>query len=80
MHYVMGIVRNCYLSWRLTEFPLIAYSFLLVRHPKVLERLRSEIKSTVAEGEKLTRFHIQQMPYLKNVLNESTLPSTESWL
>ncbi|KAI9811230.1 MAG: hypothetical protein M1827_005562 [Pycnora praestabilis] len=45
--------------------------FLLVRHPKILERLRSEIRSTVPNGEKLTRSHIQHMPYLKNVLNET---------
>lgn len=58
----------------LTDFSLITHSFLLVRHPKVLERLRSEIKSTVSKGEKLTRLHIQQMSYLKNVLNESKSP------
>lgn len=71
----MGIVSKLIPWWHLTESPLITNSFLLVRHPNVLERLRSEITSTVSEGEKLTRLHIQQMPYLKNVLNESTLPS-----
>jgi Cytochrome P450 len=63
-----------------TECPLIPCSFLLVRHPKVLERLRSEIRLIVLEGEKLTRLHIQKMPYLKNVLNESRSPSIKSWL
>ncbi|KAI9892832.1 MAG: hypothetical protein M1814_000991 [Vezdaea aestivalis] len=45
--------------------------FLLVRHPKVMERLRSEIQSVIPPGEKLARSHIQKLAYLRCVLNES---------
>jgi cytochrome P450 len=48
----------------------IAVSFLLVRHPKVLEKLRKEI-SKVPQEEKLTRTHLRNMPFLQNVLKES---------
>jgi hypothetical protein len=46
-------------------------SFLLVRHPEVLNRLREEIK-TVLEGEQdISRALINKMIYLRCVLNES---------
>ncbi|KAI9713723.1 MAG: hypothetical protein M1812_006561 [Candelaria pacifica] len=52
----------CTMSWTL---------FLLVRHPKVFERLRHEINSVIPKGDRLTRAHLQQMPFLRCVLNET---------
>ncbi|KAI4100533.1 MAG: hypothetical protein L6R37_005400 [Teloschistes peruensis] len=52
----------CLLSWTL---------FLLVRHPDVLNRLKAEINSTIPPNTSTTRSHIQKIPYLKNILNES---------
>lgn len=46
-------------------------SFLLVRHPLVLDRLRAEIRSVVGDNREFTRTDIQKMSYLKCVLNES---------
>lgn len=46
-------------------------SYLLVRHPAVLDRLRNEIRSVASDEEGLTRAQILKMPYLKCVLNES---------
>jgi cytochrome P450 len=47
-------------------------SFLLVRHPKVMEKLRDEIASTCDATSNLTRDDLRRMPYLQNVLKEST--------
>ncbi|KAI9795453.1 MAG: hypothetical protein M1835_005787 [Candelina submexicana] len=52
----------CLMSWTF---------FLLVRHPNVLYRLRQEVNSIWPEGDQLTRAHLQQMPYLKCILNET---------
>ena len=55
-------------------------SYLLVRHPAVLDRLRNEIRLVASHDEGLTRAQILKMPYLKCVLNESwpTLSSSFS--
>ena len=54
----------CLLSWTF---------FMLVRHPAVLSRLREELDNVMKkEGTTLTRAHIQKMPYLRCVLNESS--------
>ena len=45
--------------------------FLLVRHPEVLAKLRSQIASVIPDGQDVTRTHIAKMPYLKCVINES---------
>ena len=37
----------------------------------MLEKLRSEILSITEGEEDITRSHIQRMPYLRNVVNES---------
>jgi cytochrome P450 len=50
------------------------YSYLLVRHPAVLERLRQDIESVVQNGQDLARAHIHKMSYLRYVLNESQEP------
>lgn len=47
------------------------HSYLLVRHPASLERLRQEIRSINTDGQDLTRAQINKMAYLKCVLNES---------
>ncbi|MCJ1462095.1 hypothetical protein MMC07_000695 [Pseudocyphellaria aurata] len=46
-------------------------SYLLVRHPAVLDRLRTEIQSITSLEDDLTRAQIVKMPYLKCVLNET---------
>ncbi|KAL9627017.1 MAG: hypothetical protein Q9204_006870, partial [Flavoplaca sp. TL-2023a] len=51
----------CLLSWTL---------FLLVRHPKVLAKLREEISSKIKGSTKITRSVLQSMTYLQNVLKE----------
>lgn len=45
--------------------------FLLVRHPRCLEKLKAEIKSTVGSRTDLSRTDLKAMKYLENVLNES---------
>jgi hypothetical protein len=46
-------------------------SFLLVRHPAVLAKLRDEIWSVTKGRRDFTRNEIRKMPYLKAVLDES---------
>ena len=46
-------------------------SFLLIRNPDVLCRLRQEIQDIFKSEEELTRTHVQRMTYLGWVLNES---------
>jgi hypothetical protein len=48
-------------------------SFLLVRHPKVMEKLRAEIASTCDANTDLNRDDLRRMPYLQNVIKESRL-------
>lgn len=50
------------------------HSYLLVRHPTVLDRLRSEIRSFASHEDNLTRAQILKMSYLKCVFNESWRP------
>ena len=47
------------------------HSFLLLRYPKALARLRQEIKAISPDGEDLTRAQINKMTYLKHILKES---------
>ena len=46
-------------------------SRLLVRHPHVMARLRSEIGSVLGDGEHPSREKIRKMPYLAMVVKES---------
>jgi cytochrome P450 len=46
-------------------------SFLLVRHPQVMERLRVEVASMDGSGPDLSRDDLKGMPYLQNILKES---------
>lgn len=45
--------------------------FLLVRHPRCLEKLKAEIKSTVGSRTDLSRTDLKAIKYLENILNES---------
>jgi hypothetical protein len=46
-------------------------SFLLVRYPRVLDKLRVEIKDACEGKEELNRNDLREMKYLQNVLKES---------
>jgi hypothetical protein len=48
-------------------------SRLLVRHPKILEKLRKEIYNVLGQTNSPTREQIRKMPYLANVIKESML-------
>lgn len=52
----------CLLTWTF---------FLLVRHPNVLEKLRTEINCHCSDPASLTRADIRKMSYLQSVLNET---------
>ncbi|KAI4105582.1 MAG: hypothetical protein L6R37_002660 [Teloschistes peruensis] len=52
----------CLLSWTL---------FLLVRHPKVLAKLREEISAALKGSTDITRSELRHMNYLQNVLKET---------
>ena len=47
-------------------------SFLLVRHPNVMKKLREEILSTYGADAELSRDSLRRLPYLQNVLKEGT--------
>jgi hypothetical protein len=50
---------------------LLLRSYLLVRHPQVLDKLRSEISSVITGTDSITRTDLKKMTYLTNVLKES---------
>ncbi|KAJ9496491.1 hypothetical protein H2202_008154 [Exophiala xenobiotica] len=52
----------CLLSWTF---------FLLVRHPRVLDKLRVEVKDACEGKEELTRNDLREMRYLQTVLKET---------
>lgn len=52
-------------------------SFLLVRHPKVMEKLRAEINSLPVTKEKMNRGDLRNLHYLQNILKESESPQVE---
>ena len=52
----------CLLSWTF---------FLLVRHPKVIEKLRTEINTASTDPAELNRQSLKDLGYLQNVLKES---------
>ncbi|KAL8995819.1 MAG: hypothetical protein Q9188_006720, partial [Gyalolechia gomerana] len=51
----------CLMSWTF---------FMLVRHPRVLERLKQEIQAILPTGERLARSQLQKLTYLRCILNE----------
>ena len=52
----------CSMSWAF---------FLLVRHPDILQRLKTEIFEVTQGNIQITKQHIRQMPYLKAVWDET---------
>ncbi|KAI0868246.1 cytochrome P450 alkane hydroxylase [Hypoxylon argillaceum] len=52
----------CLLSWTF---------FLLVRHPRVLDKLRSEINTLPLNEEETTRADLRNLNYLQNILKET---------
>ncbi|KAL8696275.1 MAG: hypothetical protein Q9224_002882 [Gallowayella concinna] len=45
--------------------------FLLIRHPRVMARLKQEIDTTLGSGERLNRADLARLPYLRCILNET---------
>jgi len=62
---ILGAARDttaCLLTWTF---------FLLVRHPRVLEKLREEVNPNCSDLASLTRTDLRKMGYLQNVLKET---------
>ncbi|PMD38765.1 putative cytochrome P450 alkane hydroxylase [Hyaloscypha variabilis F] len=65
-------VLNVLIAGRDTTAATLSYAFhLLLRNPNVLKALGHEIDTVVGREKDITRAHIQQMPYLHNVLKET---------
>lgn len=63
---------NVLLAGRDTAACCLSWTFrLLVRHPKTLERLRSEVRSVMGDGKHASRENVRKMPYLANIIKES---------
>ena len=59
-------------EWNTGTMELTAFlSFLLVRHPEAMKKLRQEIASLDTQGEPINRTHLKSLSYLQNVLKES---------
>lgn len=64
-------IINVLIAGRDTTACLITWSiFLLVRHPRILHKLRREIESTFPETQEISRTRLKNMPYLQNILKE----------
>jgi hypothetical protein len=50
-------------------------SYLLVRHPHVMQKLRAEVTSAFTAGPAIDRRQLRSSRFLQNVLKESMLPS-----
>ena len=67
-----GQIINLLVAGRDTTACLMTWTFfLLVRHPRVLEKLRAEIADQCSDPATLTRADLRQMSYLQNVLTET---------
>ena len=67
-----GQIISLLVAGRDTTACLMTWTFfLLVRHTKVLEKLRAEIHRHCFEPATLTRADLRKMSYLQNVLNET---------
>ncbi|ETI21603.1 hypothetical protein G647_07950 [Cladophialophora carrionii CBS 160.54] len=65
-------IINILVAGRDTTACLISWTFfLLVRHPRVMDKLRSEIASTLDGQAEATRSDLRRMNYLQNVLKET---------
>jgi cytochrome P450 len=67
-----GQIINLLVAGRDTTACLLTWTFfLLVRHPKVLEKLREGINRDCSDPASLTRTDLRKMGYLQNVLKET---------
>lgn len=67
-----GQIISLLVAGRDTTACLMTWTFfLLVRHPKVLEKLRAEVDRHCFDPATLTRADLRKMSYLQNVLNET---------
>ena len=67
-----GQIINLLAAGRDTTACLLTWTFfLLVRHPKVLEKLREEVNAACSDLANLTRTELRKMGYLQNVLKET---------
>lgn len=67
-----GQLLNILLAGRDTTACLLSWTFhLLTRYPRVLSRLRCEIKMIAADAQDVSRDELKRMSYLANVLKES---------
>jgi cytochrome P450 len=67
-----GQIINLLVAGRDTTACLLTWTFfLLVRHPKVLEKLREEVNRNCSDPASLTRTDLRKMGYLQNVLKET---------
>lgn len=69
----MDIVSDLLFACLLTSGPNSISSFLLVRHPQVMEKVRAEIASTVKDDAEISRSDLRSMNYLQNVIKESEI-------
>jgi hypothetical protein len=67
----MGNVGAIYPLFRSTDRYSSKISFLLVRYPEALSKLRKQITSVIPKGQEITRAHIARILFLKCVINES---------
>ncbi|KAJ9657771.1 hypothetical protein H2198_004078 [Neophaeococcomyces mojaviensis] len=64
-------IINILVAGRDTTACLITWTlFLLVRHPRVLGKLKEEIKATIGEDTEISRTKLKDMSYLQVVLKE----------
>ncbi|KAJ5052630.1 cytochrome P450 [Bipolaris maydis] len=71
-HALRGQIVNLLAAGRDTTACLLSWTFfLLIRHPKVMKKLRAEIASLCTTDTPLNRDNLRRMPYLNNVLKET---------
>jgi len=67
-----GQIINLLAAGRDTTACLLTWTFfLLVRHPRILEKLREEVNANCSDLASLTRTDLRKMGYLQNVLRET---------
>lgn len=52
---------------------ITTHSFLLVRHPRVIEKLKAEIDMEIKGKDEVIRSDLKRMKFLQNVLKESKI-------
>lgn len=64
---IVSFTPSCFGLSKLIKY----HSYLLVRHPDVMRKLRLEIDSALTGKDSVTRADLKQIDYLTNVLKES---------